>query len=279
MRQASTCAAGHHSSYDRYDFQDQAGQVSETWSWYSKKTSELLQVQEDKPPTRTVNLALVETSSASGSAVGSAVSSTTVPADTGYPDVNAHRYNYYGLKLAVSDPVDYFKGSEAAATKEMTLEEAKQFCDLQTGTTELIKNFQVCSTAGSGTTDHGHKTYDECAKLCRTTAGCEVFSLQKYPKNQIPGDKYLDKGEGLCTGNLVRVYDGEVDNPGTTVLERREACASACANKKTAVSTSPTQWDVHPGVVLGFALHTSSDTGDTGRCYCEMKVCEGLSAK
>ena len=91
--------------------------------------------------------------------------------------------------------------------------------------------------------------------------------------------KYHYVGEGLCTGNLVRVYDGEADNPGTTVLERREACASACANKKTAVSTSPTQWDVHPGVVLGFALHTSSDTGDTGRCYCEMKVCEGLSAK
>ena len=202
MGQASTCTAAHHASYDRYDFQDQAGQVSETWSWYSKKTSassELLQVQEEKPPTRTVDLALVETSSASGSAVGSKVSSTTVP-DTGYPDVNAHRYNYYGVKLAVSDPVDYFKGSVAL---------------------------------------NSHKV-----------------------------------GTGLCNGNLIRVYNSDADNPGTTILESREACASACANKKTPVSTSDTTWNDHPGVVLGFAV-----IAGTGRCHCETQVCEGLSAK
>ena len=83
-------------------------------------------------------------------------------------------------------------------------------------------------------------------------------------------------GTGLCNGNHIRVYNGEADNPGTTILERREACASACANKKTPVSTSDTTWNVHPGVVLGFAISTNTDTG---RCYCETQVCEGLSAK
>ena len=83
-------------------------------------------------------------------------------------------------------------------------------------------------------------------------------------------------GTGLCNGNLIRVYNSDADNPGTTILESREACASACANKKTPASGSPTQWDVHPGVVHGFAIHRGSDTG---RCYCEMQVCEGLSAK
>ena len=111
--------------------------------------------------------------------------------------------------------------------------------------------------------------------------GCSIDSAGVWFNTnvRVGGGPVFDSvsvGTGLCTGNLVRVYNGEADNPGTTILERREACASACANKKTAVSTSPTQWDVHPGVVLGFALHRGSDTG---RCYCEMKVCEGLSAK
>jgi hypothetical protein len=133
MGQASTCTAAHHASYDRYDFQDQAGQVS-----------------------------------------------------------------------------------------EMTLEEAKQFCDSQTGTTELIKNFQVCSTvAGSGTTDHGHQTFARCAELCRTTAGCEVFSMQKTITNH-----------ATCTDTLPHCA-GHMANGGCSAANHdhtswRTRCISTC---------------------------------------------------
>ena len=184
MRQASTCAAGHHSSYDRYDSQNQ---------WVSVPTVKELHVFAGKHK------------------------------DVSYTQLD-HTATQVTIKFGSNFDQDLTKMGWGFS-----------------GLTILVRS-QVCNNTFASN-----------------------FAL-----------KYHYVGEGLCTGNLVRVYGGEADNPGTTVLERREPCASACANKKTAVSTSPTQWDVHPGVVLGFALHRGSNTG---RCYCEMKVCEGLSAK
>ena len=116
--------------------------------------------------------------------------------------------------------------------------------------------------------------------MCKYGAAYKEKTGKDFPVTLAEGtliSHYIHKvGTGLCNGNHIRVYNGEADNPGTTILERREACASACANKKTPVSTSDTTWNVHPGVVLGFAISTNTDTG---RCYCETQVCEGLSAK
>ena len=81
-------------------------------------------------------------------------------------------------------------------------------------------------------------------------------------------------GAKECKPGL-RVYDGNVDNPGKNKESSAQACAQACATQSV---TKYGSWD-HFGTASGFYMQTNHDYSGAdasksyGRCYCSKDTC------
>ena len=99
-----------------------------------------------------------------------------------------------------------------------------------------------------------HMYYDEAIKISTysssLSSSVEFISLDTL----LTWTKIFD---GECTGDEIRMYNGDGDNSGSDYVEK---CAEACLNTtRTPLSNN---WD-YLGTALGFIVATS------GRCYCE----------
>ena len=72
--------------------------------------------------------------------------------------------------------------------------------------------------------------------------------------------------DGECTdGSELLMYNGVSDNPGTDEASRTKACAEACLNKNTVLSSG--SWDGFNAA--GFIVFHKEGSGPNGRCWCE----------